>query len=259
MATNRLTAPFPGMDPFLELPAYWAGFHNLFINTLGDHLRERLLPAYLVRVEVEVKVLAPSDGDVVRIRPDIHIAPYLPVPAPTAPQASMAVQAEMVPQLLEPEYYQKYISIVDRTSRRVVTIIELLSPSNKPEPHAYREKRWRAFQAHTAWVELDLLRHGERQAEFHGHSDYYIMTHWGDPRADFQVWFLQLRDPLPTIVVSLAEDGSGIAVDLQAIFVQTYQRGALGYDIEYVNPEQLGLAPADTAWVAAQIAQSPLH
>jgi len=27
-----MKSPFPGMDPFLEQPAYWPDFHSRFIN-----------------------------------------------------------------------------------------------------------------------------------------------------------------------------------------------------------------------------------
>lgn len=34
-----------------------------------------------------------------------------------------------------------------------------------------------SFQAHTGWVEIDLLRRSERRIELRGRSDYYVMTH----------------------------------------------------------------------------------
>lgn len=70
--------------------------------------------------------------------------------------------------------------------------------------------------------------------------------------ADFKVWFVGLRDPLPTIDIPLHDDGSGIAVDLQAILAQTYQRGGLGYVVRYDDPAVLGLAPR---WARACVAQ----
>ena len=59
----RRHSPFPGMDPFLEQPAIWAGVHHRLITTLSDMLTERVWPAYFVQIEERVYVVAPEHPD----------------------------------------------------------------------------------------------------------------------------------------------------------------------------------------------------
>ncbi|HJT32401.1 MAG TPA: DUF4058 family protein [Pirellulales bacterium] len=40
---------FPGMDPYLEDPAMWPGFHNALIVYIRDHLRPQLRPAVVTQ------------------------------------------------------------------------------------------------------------------------------------------------------------------------------------------------------------------
>jgi hypothetical protein len=42
-----MNSPFPGMDPYLEDPAYWEGFHHMFIAEAVVHLSERLPEPYI--------------------------------------------------------------------------------------------------------------------------------------------------------------------------------------------------------------------
>jgi hypothetical protein len=40
------SCPFPGMDPFLELPAYWSDFHFTFINYWREAIADALPEDY---------------------------------------------------------------------------------------------------------------------------------------------------------------------------------------------------------------------
>src|SRR5437016_14116172 len=41
-----MKSPFPGMDPFLELPAYWSDFHATFVNYWREAIADALPPQY---------------------------------------------------------------------------------------------------------------------------------------------------------------------------------------------------------------------
>src|SRR5207302_3544789 len=43
---NPMKSPFPGMDPFLEHPAYWSDFHSRFINAWCEAIADSLPPQY---------------------------------------------------------------------------------------------------------------------------------------------------------------------------------------------------------------------
>ena len=41
-----MRSPFPGMDPFLENPAYWLDFHSRFVNCWCEAIADVLPPNY---------------------------------------------------------------------------------------------------------------------------------------------------------------------------------------------------------------------
>ena len=47
-----MPSPFPGMNPYLELPVLWAEFHSRLIVALSDALMPQLQPNYYVAVEM---------------------------------------------------------------------------------------------------------------------------------------------------------------------------------------------------------------
>jgi hypothetical protein len=60
-----MPSPFPGMDPYLEDPDMWAGFHTSFIVELQSQLSPLVRPDYFVRVEERVylpKRMIPPSG-----------------------------------------------------------------------------------------------------------------------------------------------------------------------------------------------------
>ncbi len=46
-----MSSPFPGMDPYLENPAFWSDFHARFINYWSDALAEILPDQYEARID----------------------------------------------------------------------------------------------------------------------------------------------------------------------------------------------------------------
>ena len=65
-----MSSPFPGMDPFLEDPAYWPDFHYTFINYWREAIAEKLPEefeanlgerVYLVEVDPDTRKLIYPD------------------------------------------------------------------------------------------------------------------------------------------------------------------------------------------------------
>ena len=85
-----MPSPFPGMDPYLEDPTVWPGFHNKFVSELETALTQLLLPHYYVaRSEERVYISTDIDPGRCAIIPDIHI-----VPAATRPRSKSAAKAD---------------------------------------------------------------------------------------------------------------------------------------------------------------------
>lgn len=57
---------FPGMDPYLEVPELWPGFHNSWIVYIRDYLRPLLRPRYIAAIEERVFVQGPQQREFIR-------------------------------------------------------------------------------------------------------------------------------------------------------------------------------------------------
>ena len=60
---------FPGMDPFLENPLIWSGFHNALLVYIRDQLQPQLRPRYIAAVEDRVFLEVPPRS----VIPDVWI------------------------------------------------------------------------------------------------------------------------------------------------------------------------------------------
>src|SRR5215213_1758137 len=126
------------------------------------------------------------------------------------------------------------------------------SPFSIFSPRPIRRRDLMAAPVH--WVEIDLLRAGERPDEVAGQSDYYALLKRAEATDEFAVWYWNLRDPLPVIAVPLTAGYPEVAVDLQGVFATTYKR-YYAERLEYRDvPPPPRLQPADLSWVTSCLA-----
>ena len=125
-----MASPFPGIDPYIENPALWSGFHHALLSAMQERLAPALRPRYLVRVEERIYVTNEEDPAYRLIVPDLHIA-QMPIRTGrmTAQTPGGVAVAQPVPvgDLLDPEIREHRLEILDREERSVVTVIEFLS------------------------------------------------------------------------------------------------------------------------------------
>src|SRR5262249_40816212 len=124
-----MPSPFPGMNPYLEQSDTWRDFHQSFLIHARDSLSAEVGPNYLVKVEVRLLLHERSAeerrfigiGDLGVSATGEHTAS-----AAAAPKAPVVLQLPAVE-------VEKHLSleIRDHRNRRVITVVELLSPSNK--------------------------------------------------------------------------------------------------------------------------------
>ena len=143
-----------------------------------------------------------------------------------------------------------YIEIRDKSSRELVTVVELLSPANK-RPGADREqyltKRRRLLQSSTHLVEIDLLRAWPRMpVERLPACDYLVLVSRAETRPQVGLWPCRLREPLAAVQVPLRAKTS-CTLDIQSLLHQVYDEA--GYE-DYLYSMTLDppLSPADSAW-----------
>ena len=156
-----MQSPFPGMDPYLE--QHWGDVHHNLISFAEGWLNERLPRDLRARAQERVLVELPGAGRTyypdVRVVERDHTRPAGTTVAPS----DVAVAEPLVVPFLEPET-QSYLEIIDSSStRRVITVIEFLSPSNKyagAGRDLYRQKQRDLAEGGVSLVEIDLLRAG---------------------------------------------------------------------------------------------------
>src|SRR5262249_36518551 len=155
--------PFPGMDPYLE-GDLWTSVHTDLCAEIARQLAPRLRPKYAVLSTRRV-VLAPPDeseqaGD--NRFPDVGVLTSQPSGATrsgalaTAPLILTAALPEPIPHVS--------VEIRDVKERRLVTCIEVLSPTNKTGAgrEEYAGKRFQILSSQAHLLEIDLLRKGAR-------------------------------------------------------------------------------------------------
>jgi hypothetical protein len=246
------------MDPFLEDSALWADVHGRYISALNRHLSRMLAPHFLVRTELQVYIVDAHDALQQAIIPDTYLVQRADTP-PGPASAREATPATLIAPDYPVEVHERSLKIIDKQSRRVVTLIELLSPTNKAPGTTMREsflrKRTSAFAADTHWIEIDLLRGGERPKVLRGEGHYYALLHRAQAGAPFEVWFFDLYQPLPVIRVPLTEGFPDYLLDLQELFTEVYAEGRYDEELGYTQPvPPPRLTQAEMQWVQEQVA-----
>jgi hypothetical protein len=251
-------SPFPGMDPFLERPAKWASVHTRLINAISDQLADALAPHFYVEIEERVILTLSTMPEIKQqIEPDVYLVRSGQAPVAQAP-ARQITTPTVVEAMYTEEIRQRYLEIRDTTNREVVTTLELLSPFNKAAGQRGRidflDKRQKVMASTVHWIEIDLLRAGVRPPEVANKSDYYTLLKRAGVFGQFEVWYIDLRDPLPTIAVPLRPPFADAALDLQEALADMYRRAHYAESIDYsaeIPPPKL--SPADKRWAQQRI------
>ena len=233
-----MKSKFPGMDPFLEAQE-WEDFHTTFNTVLREHLGPTLEPDYLVRIERRIYVEAVGVEPESMRRADIAIVAVDSGPATghrSHGAGSITAECEL-PMPIERQ--GTYLVIRDRETMKVVTVIEVLSPSNKRRNgdgrREYLTKRVEILSSPTHLVELDLLRGGMRLPVVGAlpPGDYYAIVSRVQRRPRCEVYAWTLRDSLPPIPIPLKPGDDDAIVPLQEVFDTVYQRARYDLSIKY--------------------------
>jgi hypothetical protein len=214
------------MNPYLEQPDAWENFHDKLILHSQTLLAEQLDPRYIVKTDERLYIheLGAEErgflgrGDVTLGTGRVAQAAGAAVAGLPAPAFARlpAVDVERIP----------FIEIRDRRNRQLITVIELLSPSNKkpgPDRDQYLLKRQEILASPVHFVEIDLLRGWERMpVEDAQPSTYRIIVSRSEERPRVGIWPIHLADPLPTIPIPLREGEPPARLELQAALHHVY-------------------------------------
>jgi hypothetical protein len=238
-----MPSPFPGMDPYIESQK-WEDFHTSFVSAIRDALVPFVRPKYVVDVEKRVYLE--------RIDPTVSAQSLVADAAiyhrfdhmnsndhgATAVLREPSIKPKVCTIPYFEEHRETFITIRRGSPSEVVTVIELLSPTNKKKGtvgrEQYLEKVHALMKTRASLVELDLLRGGERSTVSDPPSgDYFALVSKPAPRPLAEVYAWAWRDQLPRILIPLSVEDPDVALDLQAVFDLVYDRAGYDYSINY--------------------------
>jgi Protein of unknown function (DUF4058) len=256
--------PFPGMNPYLENPALWAEVHHRLISAIAISLAPALRPKYRVAIEKRT-YLSEGDRAIDVGIPDVAVMTTVrtsEIPSDT-PQGNVATIAPPIVELLtQPltvtlpileEVREGYLEIREVATGRVVTSIELLSPTNKRSGNGrdtYLSKRQRVLGSLTHLVEIDLLRSGRSMDILTElpNSHYRILVSRVSDRPQAQLYGFNLQQPIPIVPIPLAGSDVEPMLDLQGLLNEVYEQAGFDLTIDYAQMPTPGLSKDDQIW-----------
>lgn len=256
-----MPSPFPGMDPWLESPSVFPDLHNALIAFVRADLNRQLPPPFFAaiatrvymeeterRTEPDVDVLMPpgeTTGGGTAVAP-IAITDLLEIPSKPLPDEDVT---------------ETFVEI--RTAgdaERLVTSVEILSPSNKTRGATgrglYLAEQHELQSVGVNLVEIDLLRRGAHATAVSlpelrrraGQTDYHVcitLAERGDASFAAPV---ALPQRLPVIPIPLTPDVSAVPVDLQTALDRCYDEALYVRRVRYTRPCDPPLTDDQRAW-----------
>src|SRR5713226_3758202 len=227
-----MPSPFPGMDPYLETDQLWPSFQHQLVTCLYQILLPGLVDKYRARVS----------------------------------QRHYVTEQALFTSIIREEHHEEYIEIRQRSDGRMVTMVDVVSPSNKRTDcgrDAYLEKRREGRSGGASLVEIDLVIQGQPMLEYsrEGLPDWdYAVTVTRSTQPDrFEIYTATLQKRLPRFRLPLASDDRDMVVDLHTAFTRSYDQGSFGGKIDYQRDPVTTLNAADRQWLHDFLKQQKLR
>ncbi len=260
--------PFPGMNPFLE--NHWPDVHHSLLGAIRDALGDSLPPDLRARAEEQITIRNPG-GTRTRLRPDVGIYESWKDGVPPRWQPDKVRDGDGVDLASEPqiivldEERERWLKILDREDR-LVTVIEVLSPTNKGGGFEdYRARCESHLGAGANLVEIDLLRGGRHAVSVPLESVVLpegaytlVCTSRASRPLSREVYATVLRNPLPTIRIPLRKGEDDVVLALQPLIDRVYRLGRYWQE-DFRETPGPAMTEADAIWVADRIREAGLE
>ncbi len=266
-----MPSPFPGMNPYLETPELWTEVHHLLIGILAETLNPQLLPRYRAAIEKRIYQMNGEDALLVGI-PDVTIersrtgskqSSRSANPSPLAATVTSPTTPISVTVPMPIEIREGYLEIRDLATKEVITVVEVLSPTNKRSGKGrdtYEAKRREVLASRTHLVEIDLLRAGEPMPVSGGADrNYQILVSRGDRRPWAELYAFGLQDPIPTFPLPLKVQDAEPMIDLHHLLDIIYDRSGYEFVIDYSREPVPPLAESAMIWANELLRQAKLR
>ncbi len=254
--------PFPGMNPYLEQSRVWPDVHNDLIAQLRSSLGPQLPPQYRIAIDqrFEIDVAFPvDDADSRNIVPDLSLttgranAGGVLVDEPSAPAGGLLVATPAPVRVT-------YLEVRQAPTDRVVTVVEVLSPTNKTPGSGrtdYLSKREDILASDVNLVEIDLLRGGEPMPLTTPvpYCHYRILVSMGWRRPKSYLFPFMVHDPIPKFPLPLLQGVPAPEADLGPLLASMHHTARYNMAVNYDRPPPRPALDAETLqWVEARVA-----
>lgn len=254
--------PFPGMNPYLENPDLWSELHHRLITAIADCIEPSLSQEYRVAIEKRTYMSLPEESLLIGI-PDVSViatstktkssksnTAVMTLPAKT--ETETEIQTVTLP--IPIEIKEAYLEIKESKTGRVITVIEVLSPTNKKKGkglNAYLEKRENVLMSYTNLIEIDLLRSGQMMpilGDFTA-TDYRILIARSKrlPRAELMGF--NLGNSIPSFKIPLQRGDEEPVVNLQNLLEEIYQKARFYLTLDYSQEPPIKLSDEEQIWL----------
>jgi hypothetical protein len=155
---------------------------------------------------------------------------------------------------------ERYLEVREVGSDAVITVIEVLSPTNKRTGEGrniYEAKRQNILSSASHLIEVDLLRVGQPMPIL-GQTPptpYRILVSRSEQRPTADLYGIALNQPLPNIPVPLKPEDADVLLDLQVVLERVYDEARYAIRINYAQlPPSPVLSPDEQTWVKTVVA-----
>jgi hypothetical protein len=254
---------FLGMNPWLEHPELWPDVHSRLITAIADELSPRLAPRYFVGVETRTTIVSPTDVDSI-YKPDVTVHATEARSPSRGPGVAVLDPPDAKPMLVAipigEEVEETFVAIQELPGRKLVAVIEVLSPTNKKTVDGrkdYLKKRQDLILSRVSLVEIDLLRGGTPMPlkAPPPPTDYRIVVCRAGRAQSADLYAFSCRVPIPQIPIPLLPGDAEPMLDLNAVLHGLIDRARYDLIIDYGQPPQPPLSADDASWATAIIAQ----
>lgn len=252
-----MPSPFPGMDPYLEGELFQE-FHERLAHQISVELMSQIRPRYVALLAKRYVLDRPAVGlfgapDQRVFYPGLHVVErrLKENEAPFAATIAVGEPTVSLPGALETP--QLSVEIRDVAERRLVTLIEIVSPANKSGARydEYQRCRLKLLKTETHLLEIDLLRQGTRMALYGAPpAPYYVYPGRVERRPHTDFWCAFFDKRLPRVPVPLLPPDADAALDLQRAVDACFALVEYDLLIDYTQPPPPpAMSAEELAWI----------
>lgn len=255
------------MNPYLE--RRWSDVHSRLIGYMADAVATHLPDGLVARAEESIAIDAWEETS--RYRADVHVEEswkqgVAPAWAPGTTAAGDGVLATEPDIILVEPMTERWVQI-STPDGKVVTVIEILSPTNKAgegrERYLRKQKDYLSTDANL--VVIDLIRSGQRVIpvpafvfEKRDPDPYHVCTVRHYEPDQRELYRIPLRQRLPAIRIPLRRGDADVVVDLQPLLDRCYEMGGYWQGDYKADPEP-PVTEEDRGWVDERLREAGLR